>query len=108
MPDSTKHTTPRRRLAVGAEVQPQGGVHFRVWAPLRRQVNVEVQDISAGKTLASSPLNAESDGYFSGYLPDAGAGSRYGFRLDDGDQLFPDPVSRLQPDGPTPSPRWSI
>ncbi len=100
MPDSTTHTSPHRRLPVGAEVQPEGGVHFRVWAPLRRQVIVEVQDPSAGKTLARLPLTAESDGYFSGYLPEARAGSRYGFRLDDGDQLFPDPVSRLQPGGP--------
>src|SRR5690606_34678165 len=28
------------------------------------------------------------------------AGTRYRFRLDDGDQLFPDPASRFQPLGP--------
>ena len=29
-----------RRLAVGAEVIPGGGVHFRVWAPERNRVVV--------------------------------------------------------------------
>src|SRR5437588_138280 len=31
---------PQRRLPVGAEVQPGGGVHFRVWAPARTRVEV--------------------------------------------------------------------
>ena len=30
----------RRRLPVGAEVMPGGGVQFRVWAPARRRVEV--------------------------------------------------------------------
>src|SRR5581483_10562776 len=30
----------------------------------------------------------------------AGAGTRYRFRLDGGERLFPDPASRFQPDGP--------
>src|SRR5690606_25766983 len=31
-----------RRLPIGAEVQPGGGVHFRVWAPRRERVDVVV------------------------------------------------------------------
>jgi maltooligosyltrehalose trehalohydrolase len=32
-----------RRFAIGAELQ-QGGVHFRVWAPRRRRVEVVFED----------------------------------------------------------------
>lgn len=42
-------------------------------------------------------LQREESGYFSGSVI-AGAGARYRFRI--GDQLFPDPASRFQPEGP--------
>ena len=29
-----------RHLAIGAEIVPEGGVHFRVWAPDRKNVDV--------------------------------------------------------------------
>jgi maltooligosyltrehalose trehalohydrolase len=45
-------------------------------------------------------LDSEPDGYFSGFAEFAEEGMRYRFRLDGGDQLFPDPCSRFQPDGP--------
>jgi maltooligosyltrehalose trehalohydrolase len=82
-----------RRVAVGAEVQPGGGVHFRVWSPGRRRVEVVLED---GGELA---LAAESHGYWSGYLPEARAGQRYRYRVD-GQGPFPDPASRYQPEGP--------
>ena len=81
-----------RRLPVGAEVQPGGGVHFRVWAPARRSVEVVMDD---GPTVA---LTSESHGYWSGLVP-ARAGQRYRYRVD-GEGAFPDPASRFQPDGP--------
>ena len=37
-------------------------------------------------------------GLFSGFVPGAGAGDRYRYRLDD-DRELPDPASRFQPDG---------
>ncbi|MHB0955191.1 MAG: malto-oligosyltrehalose trehalohydrolase [Pirellulaceae bacterium] len=82
-----------RRLPAGAEVLSSGGVHFRVWAPKRRRVEVVV---------GSEPfaLNAEGDGYHSGYVASASDGADYGFRLDGDDRLYPDPVSRFQPQGP--------
>jgi maltooligosyltrehalose trehalohydrolase len=83
-----------RRLAVGAEVQPQGGVHFRVWAPRRRSVEVVFEG-----SAAAVRLDAEPGGYFSGLAPRAAAGARYRYRLDGGD-AFPDPAARFQPDGP--------
>jgi maltooligosyltrehalose trehalohydrolase len=79
---------------VGAEVLPQGGVHFRVWAPRRRRVAVVLE----GHT--EVPLQSEEGGYFAGLVPTARAGSLYRFRLDDGERLYPDPASRFQPDGP--------
>jgi len=82
----------RRRLPVGAEVLRAGGVHFRVWAPKRKRVDVVIED-------RLSELSREPDGYFSGVVPSAGAGTLYRFKLDGGES-FPDPASRYQPDGP--------
>lgn len=84
-------TGTRRRLPVGAE-PASGGVHFRVWAPKRKRVDV-VMDGTA------TELANEPDGYFSGLIADARAGSWYRFRLDRGES-YPDPASRFQPEGP--------
>jgi len=81
-------TVPRRR-AIGAEIV-DGGVHFRVWAPAQESVSVVID----GNATA---LEKEPRGYFSGVVK-GGAGTRYKFRLEDGD--YPDPASRYQPDGP--------
>ena len=35
---------PERRLPIGAEARPGGGVHFRVWAPRHPAVAVEFDD----------------------------------------------------------------
>jgi maltooligosyltrehalose trehalohydrolase len=83
-----------RRLSAGAEVVP-GGVHFRVWAPARRQVDVRVETGARGL----HPLAPERDGWFAGRVAGLRSGARYRYRLDGGD-AFPDPVSRYQPEGP--------
>ena len=83
---------PSRRFPVGAEIVA-GGVHFRVWAPVRKTVDVVFED---GVTVR---LKAEGSGYFSGLAPDARAGSRYKYQLD-GVETCPDPASRFQPEGP--------
>src|SRR4051794_4205270 len=83
-----------RRLPVGAEVVPGRGVHVRLWAPVRKSVDVVLDD---GRGV---PLAAEPGGYFAGFVPDAGDGTRYKLRLDSGESLFPDPASRFQPEGP--------
>jgi maltooligosyltrehalose trehalohydrolase len=82
-----------RHYPVGAEVQPGGGVHFRVWAPRRRRVEVAVE---GGPTVALEP---EEDGYFGGLVAEARTGSRYRYRMGGG-AAFPDPASRFQPEGP--------
>ncbi len=80
-----------RRLPVGAEVV-DGGVHFRVWAPRRQRVDVVVEGRIA-------PLRPEGGGYFSAHVAGARPDARYRLRLDESD-LYPDPASRCQPDGP--------
>ena len=87
-----------RRLAVGAEVTPRGGVHFRAWAPGATTVEV-VLDGGPSAGAAHKLMEAEG-GYFAGEVVEAGAGTRYRMRLDGGELLYPDPVSRYQPAGP--------
>jgi maltooligosyltrehalose trehalohydrolase len=87
-----------RRLPIGAEIQPGGGVHFRVWAPRRKRVSVALGS-GGGELSDAVALKAEPGGYFSGFAADAAAGTRYAFRLDDEPTLFPDPATRFQPEG---------
>jgi maltooligosyltrehalose trehalohydrolase len=95
---------PARRFSVGAEVLPEGGVRFRVWAPKRRSVQVALsRDPRDRKPSIVADLQREvssSEGYYSGTVDEAAAGMFYGFRLDDASQPLPDPASRSQPHGP--------
>lgn len=90
-----------RRLPVGAEIVPDGGVHFRVWAPLCRSVAVVLEAGIGGDPRGGgvTELRPEPGAYFAGVVPDAAAGSLYRYLLD-GDGPFPDPASRFQPQGP--------
>src|SRR6266571_8852640 len=83
-----------RRLTVGAELQPGGGAHVRVWAPACRRMALVIPD-----TTRELQMEREPDGHFRVFDADARAGGRYCFRLD-GDRLRPDPASRHQPGGP--------
>jgi maltooligosyltrehalose trehalohydrolase len=85
-----------RRIPAGAEVQPSGDVHFRVWAPASRTVFVAIEGFGSGSEIELAP---EDEGYFSGSVEDARAGTLYRYRFDDGN-LYPDPASRFQPQGP--------
>ena len=86
----------QRRLPVGAEVHADG-VHFRVWAPRRSRVQVVFEGGAQGFVL---DLSHEGGGYFSGSTPTASAGPLYRLRVDEKEQLLPDPASRFQPQGP--------
>lgn len=90
-----------RRLPIGAEAQDDG-VHFRVWAPGKRSVEVVLEAGFRPEPLRGpivTPLDSEDDGYWFGIAPQAGPGSRYRYRLDSAEQLYPDPASRFQPEG---------
>lgn len=91
---STRTQTPHRAMTIGAEVQPAGGVHFRVWAPGSRTVEIVT---GSGRT---ERLLSEVNGYFSGLIADAAPGTTYFVRLDGRRWEGPDPASRSQPSGP--------
>ena len=88
----------RRHYPIGAEVVPGGGTHFRVWAPRSKFVRVQFQYPGPQPEAEEVDLDAEGNGYFSGYVAQAGAGVLYRYRLESGS--FPDPASRFQPEGP--------
>ena len=86
-------STPGRRLPIGAEVLPHGGVSFRVWAPKCKQIKVLFDD---GRSI---PMLADNEGYFGAVCPWAKDGTTYHFLLDGDDKPIPDPASRFQPQG---------
>jgi maltooligosyltrehalose trehalohydrolase len=84
-------------------VLPSGGVHFRVWASRRQCVEVVLEGgpgHRSGAEPVSVILEPEGDGYFSGLVPEASAGTFYRYRLDGGVESYPDVASRFQPHGP--------
>jgi maltooligosyltrehalose trehalohydrolase len=87
----------KRKYPIGAEVQSEGGVHFRVWAPKSTAVAVEFSS-RAGEVSEAVEMESEPDGYWSKLVASARPGDRYKFRLDSGS--YADPVSRFQPEGP--------
>jgi maltooligosyltrehalose trehalohydrolase len=90
-------TIPIRRLPMGAELQPNGDVHFRLWAPRHRHVSVILeQGPGSPRTVRMEP---ETGGYWSIAVPFAGAGTRYRYRIEDQACSLPDPASRFQPEG---------
>jgi maltooligosyltrehalose trehalohydrolase len=89
MPDSAF----RRRLPIGAEPVDAHTTHVRLWAPAPRRVEV----ITPNGVRTALPR--EADGYVSATI-EARAGDLYQFRVDGDERLYPDPVSRFQPEGP--------
>ena len=88
--------THRIVLPQGAELVAEG-VLYRVWAPDKRSVEVEVKNETTGQQ-ARVPLRLDASGYFDGIHHKGRAGDTYQFRVN-GDRLLPDPSSRWQPDG---------
>lgn len=86
-----------RKLAIGAEIT-DSGVNFRVYASLSHTVDVVLENPPHSPQFFA--LQAEGDGYFSGTFSEFKEGSLYRFRLDNCSELYPDPASRYQPNGP--------
>ncbi len=84
---------PRDEVPLGAWVDAEDGVRFRVWAPAAARVRVEFSRRDARR----AELSPEGRGYFSGPAPDGRVGDRYWYRV--GAHRLPDPASRLQPLG---------
>jgi maltooligosyltrehalose trehalohydrolase len=66
----------------------------------RVEVVLEGEQGRADRQSAAIDLTREEDGYFSGWAREATVNTRYRFRLDNKSDLYPDPVSRFQPEGP--------
>src|SRR5690349_6935755 len=64
---------------------------LRLWAPNARSVSVQLNGS------ATFPMESQAGGVFYADIP-ARAGDNYAYKLD-GQQLLPDPVSRLLPEG---------
>ena len=88
----------QRRYPIGAELIGETQTHFRVWAPKAREIDVVLEDGASSEPIFY-PLTPEAGGYFSGAV-NVGAGSRYRFRVNGGENFYPDPASRFQPEGP--------
>src|SRR3954466_845840 len=69
-PNVAKYESFSRRLPIGAEVSPKGGVHFRVWAPNSPTAGLLLGSSAdlAGGLAALHEMNAEEGGYFSLFL----------------------------------------
>jgi maltooligosyltrehalose trehalohydrolase len=90
----------KRRYPIGAEVISPTETHFRVWAPKAQHIDLVLETSAAkGSKRTFYALEAEPNGYFSG-AANAGAGACYRFRVNGAENLYPDPASRFQPDGP--------
>src|SRR5262249_49712501 len=89
---------PKRRYPIGAELISENETHFRVWAPKASQVDLVLEDVVEGEPEFCA-LTPEPGGYFSG-TGNVSAGARYRFRMNAGENFYPDPASRFQPDGP--------
>ena len=83
-------------LPQGAETSA-GGVHYRLWAPVCRHVDLLTYDANGGIDRELRMTRTEG-GYFHTFDEGAAAGALYKFRLDQG-PAFPDPASRWQPQG---------
>jgi len=81
-------------MPCGAQVQADGRVRFRLWAPAAVQVDLCLEEDTGESFL---PLGGESGGWFGLVTGRAVAGSRYHYRIDGGLQV-PDPASRFQPE----------
>lgn len=97
LPPPTLDVPYGRRLPIGAEPMEDGGVHFRIWAPKCRELQVVLLD-DAERELGIHSLERENGGYFSVHVPAAEPGTLYKFQIDGG-QRCPDPASRFQPRG---------
>ena len=88
-----------RRLPIGADVERNVGVHFRVWAPAHTRVLVHLESGPGAPKIVSLKKDG-AEGYFGGLSPDAAPGTTYRYQLDEDPARYPDPASRYQPDGP--------
>ncbi len=79
-------------MPFGTEIGP-AGVRFALWAPGAAKVGLLLD--GAGPE-AALPLPARGDGWYEAVVPQARAGTRYRYRIDDA-LCVPDPAARFAP-----------
>jgi maltooligosyltrehalose trehalohydrolase len=92
LPSRDALVTRTHHIPAGAEVQPDGTVLFRIWAPEADFITLSI----AGSDL-EIPLAARPGGWHELVTSEAQAGTRYRYILPDGTRV-PDPASRFQPE----------
>lgn len=80
------------RMPFGAQLQPDGRVRFRLWAPAAKEVALCLEDGTTPSLLLTSAQN----GWFEVITNQATLGSKYLFQVNNGTKI-PDPASRFQP-----------
>ncbi len=80
------------RMPFGAEVQPDGQVRFRLWAPSHDSIGVQLDEAAV-----PLPMRLVGNGWHELVTDRARAGTHYRFILPDGTSV-PDPASRYQPE----------
>lgn len=88
----------KRKYLIGAELEPNKGVYFRLWCPKHNFVELVLENIGPDPVIYK--MKKEKDNYFSFFSPEASEGTLYRYRLSKGKELYPDPASRFQPKGP--------
>jgi maltooligosyltrehalose trehalohydrolase len=85
------------KMPFGAQLQTGGEARFRLWAPSQSVLTLVLQGARGEQEI---PMMRTHDDWFEIEIEseDVRAGSRYGFRLEDG-LCVPDPASRFQPEG---------
>jgi len=84
-------------MPFGAELNASGEVHFRLWAPAARRVELLLCD-AHGAAVHAAPMQALAGGWFALLTGAAHAGSLYRYRIDDTQEVA-DPASRCNPQG---------
>ncbi len=84
------------RMPYGAELDPGGGVRFRLWAPACPRIHLALHG-TEGAAARLLPMAPAGNGWHEAQVADASAGTRYQFVLPDGMHV-PDPASRFQPE----------
>lgn len=90
-PSLGSNTTRIHHMPAGAEIQPDGTVRFRVWAPAVQSLSLIIED--RNKTI---PFSTQPGGWYELLTKEAEVGALYRLLLPDGTRV-PDPASRFQP-----------
>lgn len=83
-------------MPFGAELLDRGGVCFRLWAPSRPHMTLELLAGESEKVTAQHPMTPQPGGWYEWTVPKARAGQRYRYRVDES-LAVPDPASRCNP-----------